>query len=247
MLKTILAPNASAMTLDGTQTYVVGVERVAVIDPGPADASHLGAIADAVAGAPAVILLTHQHPDHAAGADALAHRLTPASGDVPIRVLSAASGTLGDGTHIETDAGPLVALHTPGHTPDHVALHWPAESAIFVGDLMMGGLDTALVAPPEGDLRAYLASLDRLEVLRPRVLYPSHGPAFTDPAAALARYRAHRMARLDQVRQGLAAGLTTDGLLEYVYGAEIPAALTDFARDALAAYCEYLEGGLATP
>ena len=242
MLKTILAPNPSAMTLDGTRTYVLGAAQCAVIDPGPDDGRHLAAIADAVGDAPTVIVLTHQHPDHAEGAAPLAALLEQRSGQRPA-VLSADAGTLSDGDVVPTDAGALTALTTPGHTGDHIALLWAEESAIFVGDLMMGGLDTALVAAPEGDLGDYLDSLERLAALRPRVLYPSHGPHFTDPADALARYRAHRMERLAQVRAGMAAGHRGDALLRHVYGAEIPPGLESFARDALQAYCEYLNSG----
>src|SRR5690606_12451792 len=100
----------------------------------------------------------HAHADHAAGGAALAERL-----GAPLRGLAA--GTLADGDRLETDAGALFAVATPGHTPDHVAFHWPAAGAVFVGDLMTGGLDTALVAAPEGDLGAYLASLERVRAL----------------------------------------------------------------------------------
>lgn len=234
MLRTLLAPNASAMTLDGTRTYVVGEQKIAIIDPGPDDPVHLDAIASAVADADAVILLTHQHPDHAAGAATLGRLIR-----APVR--SAAAGTLADSDVIATDAGALRALATPGHTPDHMALHWPAESAIFVGDLMMGGLDTALVAPPEGNLADYLASLDRLEAFAPAILYPSHGPAMTDGGAAFERYRLHRTNRLNKVRQALTAGMTDENaLLTAVYGEQVPAELQDFARAALRAYVEYL-------
>lgn len=238
MLRTLLAPNASAMTLDGTRTYVVGEQQIAIIDPGPDDPAHLRAIAHAAAGAAdggnAVILLTHQHPDHAAGAAALGRLIR-----APIR--SAADGTLAEGDVLATDSGALHALATPGHTPDHIALHWPAESAIFVGDLMMGGLDTALVAPPEGNLGDYLASLDRLDALDAAVLYPSHGPSFADPGPAIGRYRQHRMDRLKQVRQALTATAgDRDALMAAVYGDQVPAELQDFARAALDAYLEYL-------
>src|SRR5690606_25042409 len=101
---------------------------------------------------------------------------------------AAGGGLLADGVSIETDHGELVVVRTPGHSPDHIALHWPAESAIFCGDLMMGGMDTAVVAAPEGDLAAYLDSLERLRSLRPRIIYPAHGPPLTDPDAALDRY-----------------------------------------------------------
>lgn len=235
MLRTLLAPNASVMTLDGTRTFVVGNERVAIIDPGPDDPAHLERLAAAAADAHSVILLTHQHPDHAAGARRL-------SGMLGAEVLSQAAGTLGAGMDVPTDAGTLHVLPTPGHTPDHIALHWPEQKAIFVGDLMMGGLDTALVAPSEGgSLEQYLDSLARLGGLGARILYPTHGPEFTDPEAAFDRYRAHRLRRLEQVRSALAAGISDrDALVTAVYGDAVPPALRDWTRSTLEAYLDYL-------
>lgn len=235
MLRTLLAPNPSAMTRDGTRTYVVGRRRIAIIDPGPDDSAHLESIAAAAGDADAVILLTHHHPDHAAGAERLAGML-----NAPIR--SHAVGTLADGDEVPTDAGALRALLTPGHTPDHVSLHWPDEAAIFVGDLMMGGMDTALVATAEGgDLRQYLDSLERLRTLRAKVLYPAHGPEFTDPDAALERYRTHRLERLAQVRAALAAGVRDrDDLVDAVYGDAVPPELRAWTRSTLEAYIRYL-------
>ncbi len=235
MLRTLLAPNPSPMTLDGTRTYVVGRSRVAIIDPGPADPSHLASLATAVGDGEAVILLTHQHADHAAGAPELARLLGA-------EIRSQAAGTLMAGDVIPTDAGELRAMPTPGHTPDHVALHWRDSAAIFVGDLMMGGLDTALVAPAEGgDLRAYLDSLERLRTLGARILYPAHGPEFKDPAGAFERYRAHRIERLEQVRAALAAGVhDREGLVDAVYGDAVPPALRAWTRSTLEAYLDYL-------
>ena len=124
MLRTLLAPNPSPMTLQGTQTYIIGRERCAIIDPGPDSAEHLDAVAQAVSGGVSTyILVTHAHSDHDAGAAALAERLV-----API--LSAERG-LQDGDVIPTDEGDLIALHTPGHTPDHMSFWWPIESAIF--------------------------------------------------------------------------------------------------------------------
>lgn len=235
MLRTLLAPNASPMTLDGTRTFVVGSGRIAIIDPGPDDPAHLERLAAAAGDAHSVILLTHQHPDHAAGAERLASMLGA-------DVLSQAAGTLGAGVDVATDAGTLRVLPTPGHTPDHVALHWPEQMAIFVGDLMMGGLDTALVAPSEGgSLEQYLDSLDRLAGLHARVLYPTHGPEFTDPDTAFERYHAHRLRRLEQVRSALAAGISDrDALVTAVYGDGVPPALREWTRSTLAAYLHYL-------
>ena len=97
---------------------------------------------------------------------------------------------------MQTDAGELIAIATPGHTADHVAFHWPDARAVFVGDLMLGGMDTALIAPPEGDLVAYLDSLERVRALRADVHIPAHGDPFEDADAAIDRYVAHRRARL---------------------------------------------------
>jgi glyoxylase-like metal-dependent hydrolase (beta-lactamase superfamily II) len=233
--RAILAPNASAMTMDGTITYLVGERVVAIIDPGSAADAHLDAIAAAVDGADSItILLTHDHPDHAGGADPLATRL-----NAP--VLGAAAGTLRDGQIVPTDQGELVALATPGHAPDHMSIHWPAESAIFCGDLMMGGLDTAVVAAPEGDVGAYLASLERLRGLLPAVIYPAHGPAFTDPEEALDRYVAHRVRRQAEVVEAVAAGARSAAeIADRVYGPHLEPGLRAFAVAAVEAYLAHL-------
>jgi glyoxylase-like metal-dependent hydrolase (beta-lactamase superfamily II) len=233
--RAVLAPNASPMTLTGTTTYLVGRAEVAIIDPGSDDPSHLDALAAETPGARSIrILITHNHPDHAAGARLLARR-------VDARVFSLGSGTLRDGAVIPTDEGALTAIATPGHAPDHVAFHWPAASAIFCGDLMMGGLDTAVVAAPEGDIGQYLASLDRLRSLRAHTIYPSHGPAFTDADSAIARYIAHREEREHQVIAAMTGGARDlDSLTDAVYGTPLDPALREFARAAIQAYVAHL-------
>lgn len=223
------------MTLDGTVTWILGRDVAAVIDPGSAHPRHLDALAAAVSDASTVrILITHHHPDHSTGARELGRRL-----DAPI--FSFRSGSLRDGTVVPTDHGDLVALETPGHSPDHVSFHWPAERAIFCGDLMMGGLDTAVVAAPEGDLGSYLASLQKLRDLRPEIIYPAHGPAFTDPDGAIARYIEHRRSREEQVLAAIAAGLADlDAITDSVYGDALDPKLRDFARAAVQAYLQHL-------
>jgi glyoxylase-like metal-dependent hydrolase (beta-lactamase superfamily II) len=233
--RSILAPNASPMTMGGTITYVVGERRAAIIDTGSRAASHLDALARAVGNAEtAAIIVTHDHPDHAEGAAELAARL-----GAPI--LAAAAGDLPDGLRLATDHGELVVLATPGHTPHHVALHWPEAHAIFCGDLMMGGIDTAVVAAPEGDVGDYLESLDKLRRLRPRVIYPAHGPPFTDPAAALDRYVRHREERQRQVLAAVEAGARSeDEVTAAVYGESLEPSLREFARAAVRAYVLHL-------
>lgn len=223
------------MTFDGTRTFLIGERRVAILDPGSADASHLDAVARAVGdGVCVAVLVTHGHPDHEAGAAELGERL-----DAPVRRL--ADGSLADCERVETDAGHLLALSTPGHTPDHLAFHWPSEDAVFCSDLMMGGADTALVAFPEGDLSAYLRSLERLRRLRPRVIHPAHGPDITQPAATIDRYIEHRAQRETQVLNAIADGAQdADALVVAVYGATLPSGFHAIARDAALAYVEHL-------
>lgn len=251
MLQTLLAPNPSPMTLDGTRTFIVGRERAAVIDPGPDDPAHLEAIAGALGGrAPSVILLTHAHVDHAAAAGLLSART-----GAPIRMARGAlvpiqeviTEWLEEGEQIATDAGVLHAVPTPGHAPEHVCFLWaggPAEHdrALFAGDMFMGGADTTLVAPPEGDLTAYLASLDRLGALRPSILLPAHGPPIPDAEAAIERYRAHRAGRIAQVVRALRSGgaARPAELIDRVYGEALHPALRGAAEGSLFAILAHL-------
>lgn len=223
------------MTLEGTRTFLLGRERVVVIDPGPADADHLAALEAAVGSAACTaVLVTHEHPDHAAGAAELARRL-----DAPLR--AAATATLADGDRLATDAGALTALATPGHTPDHMVFHWEAGHALFCGDLMMGGLDTTLVSSPEGRLADYLVSLERVRRLDPAVIHPAHGPSFDDPPGALDRYVRHRSTRLAQVRAAVAAGgRSVAEIVERVYGGTVDGHLRAAAEGAVEVYLEHL-------
>jgi glyoxylase-like metal-dependent hydrolase (beta-lactamase superfamily II) len=234
-VRIVKARNASAMTLDGTRTYVVGKAHVAIIDPGPADQKHLIAVYKHVGAAPvSAILLTHTHPDHAAGAELFAHNF-----DAP--VLAFDYDNLSDRDVIKTDAGNLVALQTPGHTRDSFTFWFETERAMFVGDMMMGGMDTALVAHPEGDLQRYINSLNRIGDYDPEVLYPAHGVPFDDPRVAIERYILHRQERIEQVLRAIESGATTaDAIIEKVYGPELDAALREYVTGAIGAYVEYL-------
>lgn len=221
------------MTLDGTRTYIVGRTRVAIIDPGPLLPAHLDAVAEAIGdGVTAAILITHAHPDHNEAAREMSARLRAPIVDAK------------DGAVIETDAGELLALGTPGHTPDHVSFFLEAQRAVFCGDLMTGGMDTALVAPPEGNLREYLRSIERIRALGPAIIFPAHGPAFDDPQLTIDRYVHHRMERIEQVVSALAGGASSaDALVEKVYGPQLDRRLRRYAESALEAYLAYLAGG----
>lgn len=232
-IRHILANNASPMTLDGTRTYIIGSRQVVVIDAGPAEDAHLDAVAAAIGAAASVTVVnTHTHADHSEGAAALATRF----GTEPLRVK--------DGQVILTDAGELHALATPGHTSDHFCFFLSRERALFCGDLMMGGLDTALVAPPEGDLQDYLNSLEKIRALGCRVIYPAHGEPFHDAEAAVSRYVEHRMERVQQVMTALKDGpATAEQLVDRIYGEQLDPALRTYAGDAVLAYLLYLRNG----
>jgi hydroxyacylglutathione hydrolase len=232
-IRYVLAHNASPMTLDGTRTYLIGRRNVAVIDAGPALDAHFDAVMSALGEGVAVgVLNTHQHADHAEGAQALAQRL-----DTGVYAVA-------DGDEVGTDAGPLRALHTPGHTPDHFSFYLEAERAVFCGDLMMGGLDTALVAPPEGDLQEYLNSLEKIRALDCRIIYPAHGPAITDVDATITRYMQHRLERVQQALSALQSGpASAEELVDRIYGAELDPVLKGYAADAVLAYLMYLRNG----
>jgi len=252
MLQSLLAPNPSPMTLDGTRTYIVGRERAAVIDPGPDDPAHLDAILRALRGRPpAVILLTHAHADHADAAAPLAERT-----GAPVRMARGESRSpfvakvvkewIEDGEQIATDAGVLHAIATPGHAPEHLCFLWTGVRTepgrtLFAGDMFMGGADTTLVAPPEGDLTQYLGSLDRLEAQRPALIHPAHGPDIPDGGEAIRRYRAHREARIAQVVRALRQGpAAPHALVDRVYGDALHPALRGAAEGSLHAILAHL-------
>ena len=253
-LRWIDAGNAGPFTLEGTRSYILGRRRVAVIDPGPALESHVAALAAAVSDAESVVLLlTHGHGDHAGAAAALSARLdapivgawASGSGEEEPGVTGPSEGLpfwpLEDGDSVETDAGTLSAVRTPGHARDHLVYHWPAQKAVFVGDLLLGSGETTWVGAYAGCVADYLGSLDRLERLDARVLLPTHGPAILDPAERIRRYRAHRQARINEVARALAAhsDATVDDLMKVVYG-DIPTGVSPAARASLAALIEHV-------
>lgn len=200
----VLAPNPGPYTLEGTNTWVVGRDPAVVLDPGPDDPTHLDEVRRE-AGPVAAILLTHDHPDHAPGAPALA-RDTGA----PVLAFRPPTGgrRLRDGEVVRAGGAVLRAVHTPGHSPDHVAFVLEGERALFTGDAVLGR-GTSVIDPPEGDLAAYVRSLRRMLDLAPRVLYPGHGPVVLDGVAKLREYLEHRAMREEQVLAALEAGRRT--------------------------------------
>jgi len=206
------APNPGPMTLDGTNTWVLrvpGAARGVVIDPGPLDEGHLRRIADH--GPYECILITHGHHDHVEGAP----RLSEILGGTP--VLAAGSRTLP--TSLDIDGLTVTTLHTPGHTSDSVCflVDGGRSQAMFTGDTILGR-GTTVVAHPDGDLRAYLGSLERLSAYEKVLMLPGHGPARADVAALARDYLDHRRQRLAQVEAAVATGArTAEEVVDIVY------------------------------
>ncbi|MDO7868445.1 MBL fold metallo-hydrolase [Nocardioides jiangxiensis] len=203
----VLAPNANLMTLDGTNTWVLrvpGSERSVVVDPGPLDEGHLGAVAE-VAGDVQAVLLTHHHADHSEAARAFAERF-----GCGVRALDPAyrlgSEGLADGDVVALGDLEIRVVGTPGHTSDSLSFWVPADGAVLTGDTVLGR-GTTVVAHPDGQLGAYLDSLDRLHALAVSreltAIWPGHGPVIDDALGALDFYIAHRRDRLGQVEQAL--------------------------------------------
>lgn len=254
-LRLLRAPNPSPMTEAGTNTYLLGRRGVAVIDPGPEDPAHVEAILKALprGGEISHIVVTHAHRDHSPAAALLAARTGAhvlAFGDAAagrradLAVLAGLGGgegvdadftpdlCLADGAVLAGEGWSLTALHTPGHMGNHLCLAW--GDAVFSGDHVMGWAST-MVSPPDGDLSAFMASLDRLAQRVDRVFYPGHGAPVSDPAARIAWLARHRRAREAQILAALAQGPATPrALTRAVYTDVAPALLPAAERNVLA-------------
>lgn len=225
LIRRVIANNPGPFTFTGTGTYVVGRGEVgagvAVIDPGPLDETHLAALLAAVEGQTVShVLVTHTHRDHAplarpfaeaVGAPVLAAR-------PPARTVHASASldeeddetfrpdiVLTGGERLRGDGWIIEALPTPGHASNHMAFVLEEENALFSGDHVMGW-STTIVAPPDGDMAAYMASLDAVIARGFSTIWPTHGAPITEPAPFLQAYKAHRLAREAQVLARLAAG-----------------------------------------
>ena len=249
----VLAPNPSPMTLDGTNTWILaepGSPLAVVVDPGPLDEEHLRAViraAEESGKRVALTLLTHGHPDHAAGAARFAE-LT----GTPVRALDPAL-RLGDeglaaGDVITTGGLEMRVVPTPGHTADSLSFHLPADRAVLTGDTILGR-GTSVVAHPDGRLGDYLASLRRLRTLTEadgvRTVLPGHGPVLQDAQGAIDYYLVHRANRLAQVETAVEAGHRTPAeIVAHVY-ADVDRAVWPAAELSVRAQLEYLrEHGL---
>ncbi|HEX8936910.1 MAG TPA: MBL fold metallo-hydrolase [Sphingomicrobium sp.] len=207
----VLAHNPSAFTYHGTQTYLIGGDELAVIDPGPDLPEHLEALEKAISGRRVVaIMCTHTHRDHSPAAKPLAERsAAPIIGCAPLSLETAGpradasfdgdyapDHVLEDGETIEIDGEPLLAVGTPGHTSNHLCFAF--RDALFTGDHVMAW-STTVVVPPDGDMAAYMQSLDKLRRRDDRIYYPAHGPAVTKPQQYVRHLVGHRMQREKQI------------------------------------------------
>lgn len=238
-LAVVLAPNPSPMTGPGTNTYLLGRDALAIIDPGPDNDRHLAALIDAIGGRTVShIFVTHSHADHSGLAPALSHATkspvlafgTSGAGRSAVMRDLTANGLAGggegidsafrpdsnlpDGALTDTGAGAVTALHTPGHMGNHLCFQW--GDRMFTGDLIMGWA-SSLVSPPDGDLSDYMTSLERVKRRAARVLLSGHGVAITDPNTRINWLVAHRRSRETQIRDALQKPATIDAVTAAVY------------------------------
>lgn len=262
-VRRVIANNPGPFTYTGTGVYLIGAHKVAVIDPGPDDPAHLDALEAAIgAGRVRHILITHTHCDHCAGARALAER-TGASiygfGPHPVRHQEIDAQALdegadygfapdiliADGAVLETDEWRITAVHTPGHLSNHLCYALPAHKALFTGDHMMGWA-TTVVAPPDGDMSAYLDSLDVLLAREDEIYLPTHGAPIKNPRSFVRAVKAHRLMRDAQILEQLKKGRThIPEMVEAMYADVDPRLHKAAALNVLAHLIRLVEAGRA--
>jgi glyoxylase-like metal-dependent hydrolase (beta-lactamase superfamily II) len=219
LVRRIVAPNPGMMTGPGTNTYLVGIDEIVVVDPGPDDAGHLDAIAGCGGDRIRWIVCTHTHPDHSPGVAGLKARTGAEVRAFDERDDLKIDRPMADGDTIEATEFVLRALHTPGHASNHLCFLLEQERMVFSGDHVMDG-STVVISPPDGDMAVYLQSLERLRGLRRKLktIAPGHGHLIEDPMARVEGYIAHRLEREAQVLAALQAGPTTiDAIVADLY------------------------------
>lgn len=241
----VVAPNPSPMTLEGTNTYLLGaagVGEVVVVDPGPDLIAHRRGVEDALGALDAqvaAVVLTHHHADHAEAAVWAEDWGVALWAFRPAMIAGAQAAALRDGDTLTRGGLTLHAVHTPGHSSDHLCLRVAETGAVLTGDHVLGR-GTTVVAHPDGDMADYLASLRRLAELDAAVIYPGHGPVRTDPAATVAGYLAHRHDRERQILEAVAAGDRTSAEIVARVYAEVDPVLHPMAERSVRAHLDKL-------
>ncbi|MGH7692606.1 MAG: MBL fold metallo-hydrolase [Candidatus Dormibacteria bacterium] len=238
----VRAPNPGPLTGQGTNTWIFGLGQSVVIDPGPADEAHLARVLETASriGRVAIIACTHHHLDHLEGAGRLCE-LTGAPLALHFRrALAPGELPLHDGDRLLAGDSALLAIHTPGHASDHVCFFDEESRILFTGDHVLQGT-TSLVVPPDGDMAAYLESLERTRGLGASRLLPGHGEPIEDAAGALRDLIAHRLAREQQILRLLRrAPATAADLVPTIYP-DYPEEVLRVAAGTLQAHLEKLE------
>jgi glyoxylase-like metal-dependent hydrolase (beta-lactamase superfamily II) len=250
-VRRIIAPNPGLMTGPGTNTYLLGTDRVALIDPGPDNDDHLDVLREDAGDRIRWILVTHTHIDHSPLAAKLKEQTGAeviAFGPAPVLRLGEAHALdahdlefapdrrLLDGESLDTGELRIEAVHTPGHASNHLCFGLSGTGLLFTGDHVMSG-STVVIAPPDGDMADYLESLEKVRAMKPRRIAPGHGEMIEDAGAVLDQYMRHRKERESQVLGCLAAGASTgpttgmsvSELVERIY-VDVPAEFHPVAR-----------------
>lgn len=246
-VRRLLAPNPGPMTGPGTNTYLVGEEEIAVIDPGPRIQKHIAAIQEAAGDRIKWILVTHTHPDHSPAARDLAAATgalllgRPAPAGKLQDQTFLADRVLEDGDVLETEEFCLRAVRTPGHASNHVCYRHQGLGWLFTGDHIMSG-STVVIDPPDGDMKDYLDSLARLGELDLSALAPGHGPLIDDPSGTVNWLINHRLKRESKVIDCLSKNpdSTVEQLTRCVYD-EVAESLHRLAARSLTAHLLKLE------
>ena len=260
LVRRVLAHNPSPFTFLGTGTYIVGNGTVAVIDPGPVDPAHLDAVADALQGETVSHhIITHTHMDHSPGALPLKARLGGTiAGCAPLVLRDdgpradagfdpdyAPDVVLADGESVSGPGWTLTAVHTPGHTSNHLCFALDEEQVLFSGDHVMGW-STSVVAPPDGDMAAYMASLQKLLDRPDSRYFPTHGAPVEEPQRLVRAMIGHRRQREAQIRGLLADGpRSIPSMVEQMYAAVDPRLWPAAGRSVLAHLIDLEARGLA--
>ena len=217
LVRRVVAPNPGVMTGPGTNTYLVGIDEIAVIDPGPDDGDHLDTVASCGGDRIRWILVTHTHNDQAPGAAGLKERTGATVMGFGERDGFQPDEAIGDGFLLEATEFRLRAVHTPGHASNHLCYLLEQGRVLFSGDHIMQG-STVVIAPPDGDMAAYLEALRRTKTLGIKSIAPGHGHLIEDPIAKIDEYLTHRDEREKAILQAVQNGAgTIDSVVERVY------------------------------